>query len=413
MATMPPPGLLEGQLPGDPALRLEQYRRKKIVDALGQTWPAQAAKSAYGAFNLPGDVYAGKTDPNSEDAIRRSADLAGMLTLGAGAVPAAANDMRMGIKVYHGSPHDFDKFELSDKTIGTGEGAQAYGHGLYFAENEGVAKGYKEALVKAKNEANPAFRLARDWQEQFSSPEQARKELDDWIEMFRKRGDEKSVKEYEAVRDVMDNPNLGKTYEAELNASPDDFLDWDKPLSEQPKKVQAILKDKNGPWLEGGAGGSWRMRGSDYWKYRTSPGMNNPAELAAKLKEYGIKGIRYLDAGSRVTPDELKITQEGVDYWRQALKNGGGELAQKRLDASIEHLKRLEERAANGTNNYVVFDDKIIDIIKKYGIAGLIAGGTGVAAIGGGNEAQAAPAVTKSTPLSVREEIIKAMGDRS
>jgi len=33
--------------------------------------------------------------------------------------------------------------------IGTGEGAQAYGHGLYFAENEGVARSYRDALTKA------------------------------------------------------------------------------------------------------------------------------------------------------------------------------------------------------------------------------------------------------------------------
>jgi hypothetical protein len=44
-----------------------------------------------------------------------------------------------GIRAYHGSPHDFDRFDLNK--IGTGEGAQAYGHGLYFAENEGVARG--------------------------------------------------------------------------------------------------------------------------------------------------------------------------------------------------------------------------------------------------------------------------------
>ena len=41
------------------------------------------------------------------------------------------------ITTYHGSPHDFDEFDMSK--IGTGEGAQAYGHGLYFAENENVA----------------------------------------------------------------------------------------------------------------------------------------------------------------------------------------------------------------------------------------------------------------------------------
>ena len=42
------------------------------------------------------------------------------------------------IKAYHGSPYDFDKFDLSK--IGTGEGAQAYGHGLYFAEEPAVAQ---------------------------------------------------------------------------------------------------------------------------------------------------------------------------------------------------------------------------------------------------------------------------------
>ena len=32
---------------------------------------------------------------------------------GAGVVPAEANSLRMGIKAYHGSPHDFDAFDLS------------------------------------------------------------------------------------------------------------------------------------------------------------------------------------------------------------------------------------------------------------------------------------------------------------
>ena len=51
-----------------------------------------------------------------------------------------------GIRAYHGSPHDFDQFDLSK--IGTGEGAQAFGHGLYFADNEGVAKSYRDTLSR-------------------------------------------------------------------------------------------------------------------------------------------------------------------------------------------------------------------------------------------------------------------------
>ena len=48
------------------------------------------------------------------------------------------------IDAYHGSPHKFSKF--STESIGTGEGAQAYGHGLYFAENPKVAGQYAEKI---------------------------------------------------------------------------------------------------------------------------------------------------------------------------------------------------------------------------------------------------------------------------
>lgn len=50
----------------------------------------------------------------------------------------------MAHKAYHGSPHDFDRFDVSK--IGTGEGAQAYGYGLYFAGKKAVAEYYKNAL---------------------------------------------------------------------------------------------------------------------------------------------------------------------------------------------------------------------------------------------------------------------------
>ena len=53
---------------------------------------------------------------------------------------------------YHGSPAKFAPTETSplgafdDRFINTGEGAQAYGYGHYLAENEDVARGYRDAL---------------------------------------------------------------------------------------------------------------------------------------------------------------------------------------------------------------------------------------------------------------------------
>lgn len=47
---------------------------------------------------------------------------------------------------WHGSPYDFDEFDLG--AIGTGEGNQVHGWGLYFAKNKKVSKQYKDVLSK-------------------------------------------------------------------------------------------------------------------------------------------------------------------------------------------------------------------------------------------------------------------------
>src|SRR5574343_301432 len=73
-----------------------------------------------------------------------------------GQVPANVDprimDLGMGllgaIKVYHGSPHTFAK--ASSEHIGKGEGAQAYGHGLYWAETPEVARSYMNSDMRGQ-----------------------------------------------------------------------------------------------------------------------------------------------------------------------------------------------------------------------------------------------------------------------
>jgi hypothetical protein len=62
-----------------------------------------------------------------------------------------------GIRAYHGSPAAFDRF--SNDYIGTGEGAQAYGVGHYAAENEGIARSYRDALSQ-RSMSDPEDRAA-------------------------------------------------------------------------------------------------------------------------------------------------------------------------------------------------------------------------------------------------------------
>jgi len=64
-----------------------QQAKQELMTALGNTWPAQLAKSAYQAVRAPGDVAYGLLDPRSDEAIKRSADLAGLM--GTGGLPFA------------------------------------------------------------------------------------------------------------------------------------------------------------------------------------------------------------------------------------------------------------------------------------------------------------------------------------
>nr|DAQ44588.1 MAG TPA: crystallin beta/gamma motif-containing protein [Bacteriophage sp.] len=54
---------------------------------------------------------------------------------------------------WHGSPHDFDTFDLG--AIGTGEGNQAHGWGLYFAKKKSVSKNYQKVLSKRLGTTSP------------------------------------------------------------------------------------------------------------------------------------------------------------------------------------------------------------------------------------------------------------------
>jgi hypothetical protein len=59
-----------------------------------------------------------------------------------GVAPEAAKESVKKLVAFHGSPHEFEQFDSSK--IGTGEGAQAFGHGLYFAGAKEVAEHYKQ-----------------------------------------------------------------------------------------------------------------------------------------------------------------------------------------------------------------------------------------------------------------------------
>jgi hypothetical protein len=251
---------------------------------LGLQQPEYGSEEAYrtgqAVGNMPGpNVPAG--------AIKMAAQVPGLLD----ALQAAKNSPELtgllGLTAYHGSPYRFSKFDPTK--IGSGEGAQAYGYGHYFAEAPAVAGEYRRTLRE------PGFTYDGQKINQTSNPIMgvAAKLI------YENKGD-KAAALKEADRYAYDvllkneinklDPNkvsVGSFYTVDI---PDDMiskmLDWDKPIGQQSETIQRLAKQVG---LEmDDLGGDLVARFN----------AKRP-EGAAFLREQGIPGIRYLDQGSR------------------------------------------------------------------------------------------------------------------
>jgi len=119
-----------------------QQRRQDVAGALAQTWPAQMAKSAYEGAKLPGDVALGRTDPRSDEAIKRAIDLAGLTMSGTLASPPVSGAV-MGAGPVRSAPTI--QRELTPMGF--------YSHGAEAAMNLPQAKGTPEQIVASLRQA--------------------------------------------------------------------------------------------------------------------------------------------------------------------------------------------------------------------------------------------------------------------
>lgn len=268
--------------------------------------------------------------------------------------------VRQGIRAFHGSPHDFNRFDLSK--IGTGEGAQVYGHGLYFAENEGVAKSYRDRLSGPYSTNNLAARELYD--------SLLQKTNNDRVQAIKLLEENKPQNNstYADTRQML-HSDPGHMYEININAKPEQFLDWDKSLKEQPQAVQDLTKDLFAKRFPNADPFSIENAGNAYRKLEN---FGTRRSVSQEFAEAGIPGIRYLDQGSRASP--FRVYQEGDKYFvsngSKDLKHGGPFVTQ--ADA-VAHKMAADD--TSGTRNYVLFNDQLVDIMRKYGLAAPAAAG--------------------------------------
>ena len=395
-----------------------------------------------------------------------------------------------GIIAFHGSGADFDEFRL--EMIGTGEGAQAYGYGLYFTDSEDIAKFYRETVGKRKqglptsipddpndvagalaqdigfkegvfgdtgllqinsgdpdydffikmlddnavettqagvaktyefndgsvitlsDEATPVFKgkaldsvYTSDVEYMFEN------EIQDIIKRAQEMGmpgDRASLRSdivtvlsqlgqglgskrdmYTAVENLAPSyggppsrymtiynqfiePNTdiqtvstltelgskrGKIYKVGLSPKPDELLDYDLPLNQQPRVVQKQMENLVGDLLAG------EPENYDRFDFKA---------LAAIRGESPTEG--YSPTGDDILTDLQRFLETGPNQSRRAAMDASKILN----DFGIPGIKyrAAGSRGAGVTDeaaerNYVIFDDKAVKILEKYGIVGPVA----------------------------------------
>jgi hypothetical protein len=297
------------------------------------------------------DQLAGRQTPEAEQAYQTMMMAAGMAPI--------------GMTAWHGSPHKFDKFSL-DK-IGTGEGAQAYGHGLYLAESPEVAQSYKNGL------SNRNQTLWRDIEDvlpdalkgkapDFSDAVLSGKKFDDLVASvkppFQKALLRQNKDKLEGI--INSQQSGGALYKTDI---PDEavarFLDWDKPLSQQIEHL-GKLSDAElynlGITREGlDAFTGKQLTGGDLMRF------SDNQHGGGFLNKKGIPGIRYLDGGSRNT----------AQRWVAKHPMGGENTfnTQSELDAFVRRNPEFKAIAPDQTSNFVAFDPEMIRILERNGQA--------------------------------------------
>jgi hypothetical protein len=225
------------------------------------------------------------------------------------------------LTAYHGTPHTIQgQFDINK--VGTGEGAQAYGHGMYFAEAPAVAKQYatdrsyvgKVMAGTPDNTPWDAQRIAQDTLNVHG--DNAVAQLQSTLKANSQLKNPKQLEANKQIEDAIDilktnqlQP-MGNLYKVDIpDADIPNMLDWDKPFSEQSKTVQkSIVSDPLFNKYVNNIMGKpiTSLSGKDIQKMRLGYEADlskSTQDVSAKVtnwfKNSGISGIRYLDEGSR------------------------------------------------------------------------------------------------------------------
>ena len=400
-------GLYQGVIVADPDRIAAALRYQQELDAaqrpatMNQNIAAQGAAGR--SFMAPPESVmderypAWKKSQNDAETLMMATDLVGSaIPLAGPAVKGAAAlgrfagpELARGLENYmvrsggilpmdtwHGSPHRFPPTaknplgEFDPTKIGTGEGAQAYGHGLYLAENPGVAVEYQRKLAAGMKPNVVDANLQKLYDQ-----------TGDWgtavDQHLRSVYNTPKVKAQMREAMLRNGPPLntegGSLYKVDL---PDEqiakMLDWDKPLSQQSELIQKVFPHFSTPeakvlklekrQLRQEANDLFSAGKLDEAKLMMNRALAKEARMFGAMGRDEITGQElHMKIQSLLGEPAKEIGSGAYDFGSKATS----EMLREMGIPGIRYLDQGSRAAGAGTSNFVVFDPKHMNIIGR------------------------------------------------
>ena len=357
-------------------LLAEGWRGRKWFDRAVARIEAWANKLGYKLTRRAAEYIAARNMAEVNDSFRKmsTADALANLRgarkvnfngLRAVLIPPSEMEFAYSIAAYHGTPHVIKGgFQLAK--IGTGEGAQAYGWGLYFAENIDVAREYQAKLSRNRFKEE-ATKVYNDWKA--NNPQEASIFEDEVVAQgIQNVSNEDFAIELQNILDGFGSTEanvsaaeklssrisgIGNLYSVDLNIENDKLLDWDSVFAKQSDFIKNALQPIIEQITDANLGELDRFTFgavlSDFYRNPKLIRMGSKKEVSDFFAQQGIQGIKYFDRASRFA--QPKKTGFGwlVDDYR-------GSNYFKTQEEALEFAKKA------ATSNFVVFDESLINV---------------------------------------------------
>ncbi len=273
-------------------------------------------------------------------------------------------------RVFHGTPYNVKRFSLNK--IGSGEGAQAYGWGLYFASKRKIAEHYRDNVKDMDGVVAINKRLSElaKIMESDSAGEYGK---------FKSEVGRKAKAEYDSLMSERTAlaTRRGNLYQVEVPED-SDLLDFEAPLAEQPEKVrQAIeriiasdkIDQETRAELERQRAGLSGLTGQQFYRTAASSfNIKGERGVSEALAAEGVPGLRFLDGdtkrGGKVDATDAKLIREleraggDIEVAATAAMRGIYNTGTEKVKMRRAYVKRLTD--LQNRHNYVIWDEAAI-----------------------------------------------------